>query len=396
MYWQGLKILKYSRYCNIISVVMLMLCAYKYRLYPTKEQIEFFSKSFGCVRFIYNKMLGDRIEFYNEHKEKLNNAPAQYKDEFPWLKEVDSLALASAWSNLQAAYNKFFSEPNTGFPNFKAKYKSKASYTTHNQKGTVAVSERYIKLPKIGLVRIKKHREIEGLIKSATISMEPSGKYYVSILVEQNDFEKLILDGSTVGIDLGITDYAITSDGGKIENPRCLVKSEKRLKKLQRDLSRKKKKYKNRNKSRIKVARQHDKIKNQRKDFLHKESKRLIDENQVICLEDLNVKGLVKNHKLAKHISDVSWSKFKTYLEYKAKWYGSEIIYIDRFFPSSQICSCCGHRDGKKPLDIRQWKCPKCGIIHDRDINAAKNILAEGMKIRTAGIAGLACGVLPS
>jgi len=375
---------------------MLMLCAYKFRMYPNKEQEVFFSKSFGCVRFIYNKMLGDKIEYYNEHKEKLNNTPAQYKDEFPWLKEVDSLALANAQMNLQTAYNNFFRNPEVGFPNFKKKYINRFSYTTNNQKGSVAVTERHIKLPKIGLVRIKKHRAFDGLIKSVTVSREPSGKHFVSVLVDQAEKEQLLPDGSIIGIDLGITDFAITSDGDKTENPRCLVKSEKKLKQLQRSLSRKKKKSSNRGKARVKVARQHEKIRNQRNDFLHKESKKLIDENQVIILEDLNVKGMVKNHKLAKHISDVSWSKFKTYLEYKARWYGSEIIYIDRYFPSSQICSSCGHNDGKKSLDIRQWKCPKCGIVHDRDISAAKNILAEGIRIRTAGIAGLACGVLPS
>ena len=373
-----------------------MLIAYKYRMYPNKEQEVFFSKSFGCARFIYNKMLGDKIEYYNEYKENLNNTPAQYKEEFPWLKEADSLALANAQMNLQAAYNNFFRSPEVGFPNFKKKYVNRFSYTTNNQKGSVAVTGRHIKLPKIGLVRIKKHRVFDGLIKSVTVSREPSGKHFVSLLVEQAQLEQLIPDGSAIGVDLGITDFAAASNGDKTENPKCLIKSEKKLKQLQRSLSRKKKKSSNRNKARIKVARQHEKIKNQRNDFLHKESKKLIDENQVICLEDLNVKGLVKNHKLAKHISDVSWSKFKTYLEYKAKWYGSEIIYVDRFFPSSQLCSNCGHNDGKKLLDVRQWRCPKCGAAHDRDINAARNILAEGTRIRTAGAAGLACGVLSS
>lgn len=215
-----------------------MFVAYKYRLYPNKEQQEYFAKCFGCVRFIYNRMLSDKIDYYKETKKKLNNTPAQYKKKFEWLKEVDSLALANAQMNLQTAYNNFFKRPEVGFPKFKSKKNNRFSYTTNNQGGNIYVSDRYIKLPKIGLVRVKKHRDFEGLIKSVTISKNPSGKYFVSVLVDQKDKEKLIPNNNQIGIDLGIKEFCIASDGEMIQNPKFLRKSEKKLRKLQKDLSR--------------------------------------------------------------------------------------------------------------------------------------------------------------
>ena len=347
-----------------------MLKAYKYRIYPNKEQEEYFSKCFGCVRFIYNKML--------------NNTPAQYKKEFVWLKEVDSLALANAQMNLDKAYKNFFRDKSVGFPKFKSKKNNHHSYTTNNQKNTIyIVDNKYIKLPKLKtVVRIKLHRQIpkDGIIKSATVSKVPSGKYYVSVLVEQ-ELEPLPKNEFAVGVDLGLTDFAITSDGVKYPNPRYLKKSLNKLTKEQRRLSKKKIGSKNRNKQRIKVAKLHEKISNQRKDFLHKISSELINENQVICLEDLHVKEIQQNKYLSQSVSDAGWYEFRRQLEYKAKWYGRTISFIDKWYPSSQICSNCGNNTGKKPLNIREFTCQYCGKHHDRDINASINILHEGLRL---------------
>ena len=355
--------------------------AYKYRMYPNKEQQKYFAKTFGCVRFIYNRMLSDKIKYYNETKQKLNNTPAQYKKEFEWLKEVDSLALANAQMNLQKAYNNFFKRPEAGFPKYKTKKNHNHSYTTNNQKGSISISDRYIKLPKIGLVRIKKHRDFDGIIKSATISQVPSGKYFVSVLVETEHIS-MESTGRMVGIDLGIKDLLITSDGEKKENPKYFKKYEDKLAKEQRKLSHKKKGSKNWDKQRIKVARIHEKIHNTRIDNLHKISHELVSENQVIVSEDLAVSNMVKNHNLAKSIQDCGWSELTRQITYKSEWNNRQYIKIGRFTKSSQPCHVCGYiNSNTKDLSVREWTCPVCGTHHDRDINAAINILNEGLRI---------------
>lgn len=377
---------------------MERLKAYKFRLYPTEEQEIFFAKSFGCVRKVYNLMLNDRMKAYEETKKNPSKkmkfpTPAKYKEEFSFLKEVDSLALANAQLNLDKAYKNFFRDKSVGFPRFKSKKNPVQSYTTNNQKGTVAlIDNKFIKIPKLkSLVKIKLHRHPKGMIKSATISRHSSGKYYISLLCKEEIIE-LPKTNSAIGIDLGITDFAILSNGQKIDNNRFTSKMEKKLKREQRKLSRRallaKKKAinlfeaKNYQKQKRKVARLHEKVMNQRNDFLNKLSTEIIKNHDIICIEDLNTKGMLRNHKLAKSISDVSWSSFVTKLQYKADWYGRKIIKIDKWFPSSQICSECGHQDGKKSLEIREWTCPICHAHHDRDINASINILTEGLRIQ--------------
>ena len=375
------------------------LKAYKFRIYPTEEQEIFFAKTFGCVRKVYNLMLNDRKKAYEEVKNDPSKkmtfpTPAKYKKEFPFLKEVDSLALANAQLHLDKAYKNFFRNKSVGFPRFKSKKNPVQSYTTNNQNGTVAlIDSKFIKVPKLkSLVRIKLHRQPKGMIKSATISRHASGKYYISLLCKE-EINELPKTNSAIGIDLGITDFAILSDGQKIDNNKFTSKMEKKLKREQRKLSRRAllaknkgiplSEAKNYQKQKRKVARLHEKVMNQRTDFLNKLSTEIIKNHDIICIEDLNVKGMLRNHKLARSISDVSWSSFVAKLQYKADWYGREIIKVDTWFPSSQICSECGHKDGKKSLDIREWTCPICHTHHDRDINASINILTEGLRIQT-------------
>ncbi|MDN3397251.1 IS200/IS605 family element RNA-guided endonuclease TnpB [Psychrobacter sp. APC 3426] len=378
-----------------------ILKAHKVRLYPNEEQQTFFAKSFGCTRFIWNKMLNDKIEHYKKTKTELKNTPAHYKKEFEWLKDVDSLALANVQQNLRAAYSKFFK--GSGFPKFKKKG-HRDSYTTNNQKGTVAVTNNTVKLPKIGHIPAKFPSKVSGLIKSATVSKTTSGKYYVSLLVE-TIVEPLLKTHSNIGIDLGLTDFIALSDGTKVANPKFLSRLQDKLAREQKILAkrravakanqRKLSDSRNYQKQKVKVAKVYEKITNIRKDFLHKLSFTLIKNHDVIAIEDLNVKGMVKNRKLAKAISDSSWSTFAAMLNYKAEWYGKTLVKIDRWYPSSKTCSGCGHllTKAELPLQVRSWNCPSCQQKHDRDINASINILNEGLRlatIKTVGATGLA------
>lgn len=352
-----------------------MLKSYKYRLYPTEKQKELFEKHFGCARWVYNYGLQRKIENYQKNKESIScfdlcNELVKLKKDKIWLKDVNSQSLQMSLRNLDNAFTAFFRK-NKSFPNFKKKY----SIQTFQCPQDVKVLEQSISLPKIKEIKAVIHREFEGKIKTTTISKTSSDKYFVSILVDDGkklpDKKKI---KNAIGIDVGLTTFATLSNGEKIDNPKFLNASLKKLKVLQRRLSKKQKGSKNSLKARLKVALIHERIKNQREDFLHKLSKRLIDENQAIALEDLNIKGMLKNHKLAKNISDSSWSEFMRMLEYKAEWYGSTVTKIGRFQPSSKICS-CGYIKDDLTLSDRVWTCVKCGLTHDRDILASQNIL---------------------
>jgi putative transposase len=365
-----------------------MLKAYKYRLYPNRQQIKQIQKTFGCCRFVYNQTLAYRKAMYETKKESMNKTSCNnyvnqvLKKKYEWLKEVDKFALTNAIYDMDFAYQKFFKE-HTGFPKFKSKRDNKKSYSTNFTNNNIGVSfeNNRIKLPKLKWIKAKIHREFIGKIKSATISQVPSGKYFVSILVETEHIP-MESTGCMIGIDLGVKDLLITSDGAKFDNIRTTKKYEDKLAKEQRKLSHKVKGSMNWNKQRIKVARIHEKIHNTRIDNLHKISHKLVSENQVIVSEDLSVSNMVKNRNLAKAILDCGWYELTRQISYKSDWNNRQYIKIGRFTKSSQPCNICGYiNKNTKDLSVREWICPQCGTIHDRDINAAINILNEGLRL---------------
>lgn len=358
--------------------------AYKYRLYPNKEQEILLAKTFGCVRFIYNKMLSDKIEHYKETKEKLNNTPAQYKKEFEWLKEVDSLALANAQMNLQTAYNNFFRSPKIGFPKFKSRKRNRFSYTTNNQNGTVSIKDGKLRLPKIGLVRIKLHRLIpEGQkIKSATITKTPSGKYYAAILVEyEQEIPYVELDkNKALGLDYASHSFYVDSQGREADYPKFYRNAQKILAREQRKMSLMKYGSNNYLKQKIRVARLQEHISNQRTDWIHKLSTRLANEYDYICVEDINMQNMAQSLKLGKSTNDNGFGMFRTILAYKLADRGKKLIKIDKWFPSSKMCRFCGNINHELTLSDRVWTC-ECGQVLNRDENAAINIMNVGLSM---------------
>ena len=358
--------------------------AYKFRIYPNAEQKELLAKTFGCVRFIYNKMLADKIEHYKNTGKKLNNTPAQYKKEFEWLKEVDSLALANAQLNLQTAYNNFFRSKSVGFPKFKSKKSNHRSYTTNCTNGNIKLIDGCIALPKLGKIKIKQHRNIQAdyKLKSVTVSQSPSGKYFVSILFEYDSVITKKEPKTFLGLDYSMHELYVDSNGNEPCYPKYYRNAEKRLKREQRKLSKMQKGSKNRNKQRKKVAILHEKVANQRKDFLHKLSKQIANVYDCVCIENLNMKAMSQSLNFGKSVHDNGWGMFTTYLKYKLEDMGKQLVKIDKFFASSQICNVCGYKNtDTKNLSIRQWDCPNCGTHHNRDVNAAINIKNEGMRL---------------
>ena len=371
--------------------------AYRFRLYPTKEQEILINKTIGASRFMFNQLLAERISNYEQCKtiedkeerklalkELKQSTPAQYKEEFPWLKEVDSLALACSWTNVNMAYKNFFS--GSGYPKFKSKHKSKLTYTTCNQKGSVSILEdgKYIKLPKLKKVKIKCHIQIgqDELIKSCTISKTPTGKYYISILVEYTkeiEYKEIISEFQAVGLDFSMKDLYYSSEDKKANYPRYYRESLEKLAIEQRKLSRKKIGSKNREKQRLKIAKLHEHVANQRKDFLHKNSRELVKEFDAVCIEDLNMKAMSKCLNFGKSVHDNGWGMFTMFLGYKLQQEGKQLIKIDKWYPSSKTCSCCGNVKSELGLGERIYICKNCGIELDRDYNASLNIKRVGM-----------------
>ncbi|MHA6480799.1 RNA-guided endonuclease TnpB family protein [Paenibacillus sp. strain BS8-2] len=371
--------------------------AFKYRIYPNAEQEILINKTFGCVRFIYNQMLANRKEVYESFKDDKEamkkqkyRLPADFKKDFVWLKEVDSLALANAQLNLQTAYKNFFRDPSVGFPKFKNKHHDKKSYTTNNQCGTIRlIDSKTIRLPKLKDVKIKLHRQLpkEAIIKSATLSKTATGKYFVSILIQYEARINLVepTPETVVGLDYSSRSLFVDSQENSADYPKFYRKAEERLRKAARKLSKRKKGGKNREKQRLKVAKLHEKVANQRKDFLHKRSRQIANACSAVAIEDLHMRGMAQGLRLGKSTNDNGFGMLKTFLGYKLAEQGKQLVVIDKWFPSSKRCRYCQNDNKELTLADRTWVCQHCGTALDRDVNAAINIKNEGC--RKLGIA---------
>ena len=360
----------------------------KFRIYPNREQKNLINQTLGCCRLIYNRGLAMRNEaFENGNKIGYSQTSAMLtelkkSDDFAFLKTADSIALQQSLRDLDRGFVNFF-QKRAGHPVFKSKHNHHQSYRTLNQGNNIRIVGRYIKLPKLGFVKIRQSMEV-GKINNVTVERTPTGKYFAILNVEFEPDPKPNM-GGYIGIDVGIKEFYSDSNGNIVANPKYLERSMRKLTREQRRLSRKQKGSRNRSKQRVKVALVHEKITNQRNDFLQKQSTMLIRENQTICIEDLKVKNMIRNHKLAQHISSVSWSKFFEMLAYKSAWYGNDILKVPTMYPSSQTCSCCGYKNPLvKNLAVRVWECPGCHTVHDRDTNASINILNKGLQMQSA------------